>query len=101
MEPASAGLAKIFRDLLTRAPVEERPVLAWPMICGPGVAKMTRAVGFTNGLLRVDVADATWRAQLAELAPQYVAGFANLLGDVVTRIEFAVCDTSKEGRGER
>lgn len=100
MEPASTGLAKIFRDLLTRAPIEEQPVVAWPFICGPGVANMTRAVGFSAGVLRVEVADATWKAQLADLAPQYVAGFAKLLGDVVTRIEFTVDPKTKEERRE-
>lgn len=102
MQPASAGLEKIFRDLLARVPVNEQPVLAWPLICGPGVSKMTRAVGFGDGVLQVEVADLNWKIQLAELAPRYVASFAEMLGGVVARIDFVLAGAPvKEERKDR
>lgn len=90
MESASAGLAKIFRDVLARYPAAERPVIAWPAICGPAVAKRTRAVGFDGGVLRVEVPDKNWKSQLTDLAARYVAEFAQLLGPGVRLIQFVL-----------
>lgn len=88
MEPASTGLAKIFRDLLEHAPVHEIPVIAWPMVCGERVASRTRAMSFDQGILWVEVPDKPWKLQLMELAPQYVAALNTLGGERVTRVEF-------------
>jgi hypothetical protein len=47
-------------------------------------------VDFTQGILRVEVPDAGWRAELRELAPQYVAVISRYVGESVRRIEFVV-----------
>lgn len=89
MERVGTGLAKMARDLLRGAPADEVPLLAWPLVCGAAVAARTRALGCERGVLRVEVPDAAWRAQLADLAPQYVASFTQLVGSKrVERIEF-------------
>lgn len=94
MEPASTGLAKIFRDLLARYPADERPVIAWPAICGSAVAKRTRPLEFVDGVLRVEVPDKNWKFQLTDLAPRYVADFAQFLGPKVRFIQFVLPDDS-------
>jgi hypothetical protein len=89
MERVGTGLAKIAREILRGAPAGEVPLLAWPLVCGTAVAARTRAVGFQRGVLRVEVSDTAWRAQLVDLAPQYIASFARLLRNQrVERIEF-------------
>ncbi|HET8668781.1 MAG TPA: DUF721 domain-containing protein [Terriglobales bacterium] len=88
MEPAGTGLAKIFRDLLARVPANEAPALAWPVACGPTVARRTRVLDFHDGVLRVEVADRAWKTQLMDFAPRYVATLADLIGGKVQRIEF-------------
>lgn len=88
MEQVGSVLAKIFRDLLEHAPAHEVPIIAWPVVCGEQVANRTRAVVFAEGVLWVQVPDKDWKAQLMELAPQYVAALNTLKGDRVRRMEF-------------
>ena len=90
MNRASAGLENIIADALHRAPASESPLLAWPVACGSAVAERTRALSFSEGILRVEVADAGWRRELASLAPRYVALINKYSATQVKRIEFVV-----------
>ena len=90
MEPASSGLEKIVTDSVRRSPAEDAPALAWPMACGSAVADRTRALDFSGGILRVEVADKGWRTELQALAPQYLAVINRYTGNRVQRIEFVV-----------
>jgi Dna[CI] antecedent, DciA len=87
---ASAGLENIIVKALHRAPADENPLLAWPVACGSAVAERTRALGFADGILRVEVADAGWRRELADLAPRYLALVNKYSAISVKRIEFVV-----------
>jgi hypothetical protein len=44
---------------------------------------------FSHGVLRVEVPDAAWRAELQHLAPRYVAAL-NRYSKGVSRVEFVV-----------
>ena len=90
MDHARAGLHKIVVDALRKAPPADAPILAWPLACGQTVALRTRAVEYAAGVLRVEVPDAAWKRQLAELAPQYRAALNQALKSSVVRIEFVV-----------
>jgi hypothetical protein len=92
MEQAGAGLEKVVAGGLRRAPAGQGPVLAWPLACGHAVAVRTRAVDFDAGILRVEVADWGWRAELQALAPQYLAVINRYVAETVKRIEFVVLD---------
>jgi len=54
------------------------------------VAERTRAVAFSDGILRVEVADAGWRQELASLAQRYLAAINRYSATPVRRIEFVV-----------
>ena len=98
MNRASAGLEAIIAKAMHRAPTGESPLLAWPFACGSAVAERTRALSFGDGILRVEVADAGWRRELASLAPRYVALINKYSATSVTRIEFVVkAQTAKSG----
>ena len=88
MERARAGLEKIMNDALRRAPAGEAPVLAWPVVCGAAIAAKTRAVGFEEGRLQVEVPDAAWRNELLHFIPQYLSALNTMTGVRVERIEF-------------
>lgn len=88
MQPAREGLLKIVADALRRAPAEQAPLLAWPLVCGVKVAERTEATGFQDGVLNINVPDETWRAQLQSMAPQYLAGLERMIGKQVSRVEF-------------
>jgi len=87
---ASAGLETIIANALHCAPASESALLAWPVVCGSTVADRTRALSFSDGILRVEVADAGWRRELASLAPRYVAAINKYSATSVKRIEFVV-----------
>ena len=90
MEHAAAGLEKIVAEFLQRASSNEAQVLAWPLVCGSAVAERTRALGSGDGVLRVEVANATWKSELQSLAPQYLAAINRYAPGRVHKIEFVV-----------
>jgi hypothetical protein len=87
---ASSGLETIIAKALHRVPAGVSPLLAWPVACGSAVAERTQALGFSEGILRVEVTDAGWRRELANLAPRYVALINRYSAAPVKRIEFVV-----------
>ena len=102
MEQVGAGLEKIVTGSLRRAPAGQGPLQAWALACGQAVAARTRAIDFTQGILRVQVPDAGWRVELQALAPQYLAIINRYLAESVTRIEFVIPDrVAGEGAGAR
>ena len=90
MEHARTGLKKLIFEALRTAPPDEVAVLAWPLVCGAAVAGKSRAVAVRERALLIEVADAAWRSQLAELAPRYLASLNELTPGTVSRIEFVV-----------
>ena len=90
MERAATRLENIVARALHLAPPAESPLLAWPVVCGSAVAERTRAVAFSEGTLRVEVADRGWRQELSSLAPRYVAAMNRYSGVQVRRIDFVV-----------
>lgn len=92
MERATAGLQKIVADALQRTPAGQAPVLAWPLACGTAVAERTKVLEFKQGVLRVEVPDAGWRAELQALSPQYLAVMNRYTRESVRQIQFVVVD---------
>ena len=90
MEQAGAGLEKIVVGSLRRVPQGEAPLLAWPLVCGSVVAERTRAVEFTDNILRVEVPDTGWKREMQSLAPRYLAMLNRYAGQKVERIEFVI-----------
>ena len=90
MNRTAAGLETIIVKALRRGPARESALLDWPVACGSAVAERTRALSFSDGILRVEVADAGWRRELASLAPRYLALINNYSAVSVKRIEFVV-----------
>jgi hypothetical protein len=90
MEQAGAGLEKIMRGWLRHAPLDEAPLLAWPLVCGSVVAERTRALDFIGRVLRVEVPDAGWKREMQGLAPRYLAAVNGYAGQKVERIEFVI-----------
>ena len=90
MERAATCLETIVAKALHLAPAQESPLLAWQVSCGSAVAERTRAVAFSAGILRVEVADPGWRQELSSLAPRYLAAINRYSAVQVRRIEFVV-----------
>ena len=90
LEPARLGYHRIVADILRRAPAEDAARIAWQLVAGAQVAQRTNALSLEDGVLRVRVPDFTWRSQLADFVPQYLARLGSMLGDKVQRIEFVL-----------
>ncbi len=90
MERARSGLQKIMAEALRHTAAEDGPALAWPLVCGSAVAARTRVLGFADGVLRVEAQDETWRKQLLDFAPAYLASLNQLVRERIVRIEFTV-----------
>jgi Dna[CI] antecedent, DciA len=88
--PTGSSLDKIVSGALRHAAPEQTPVLAWPLACGSSVAARTRVLDFSDGVLRVQVADAGWKRELQSLAPRYVAMLNRYASRKVERVEFVV-----------
>ena len=93
VEQAGSGLEKIVVQSLRLAPRAEAPLMAWPVVCGSAVAERTRALGFSDGVLRVEVNGQRWKSELQALAPRYLAMINRYTTEPVLRIEFVVART--------
>ena len=93
LKPMSRALEvaeSVIARSLKRAPLGTSPVLAWPLVCGHSVATRTNPTKFENGILQIQVPDAGWRAELRNLASQYLAVINRYSAEPVQRIEFVI-----------
>jgi mannitol-1-phosphate/altronate dehydrogenase len=94
MEQVSNTLQRIIAQALQRLPAEELPAAAWDFAAGKAVAEKTRVLGCNlvcdssgeKQTLVVEVPDATWRAQLYAMTPQFLARLNQFIR--IERIEF-------------
>jgi hypothetical protein len=90
MQHASSTLKKIFAETLRQRGGDDTPLLAWPLACGAKVAEKTSAIGYADGLLTVEVPDATWQHQLQGLQQQYLSALLPISAQPVNAIKFVV-----------
>ena len=95
MQPANPTLKKIFADTLRRGGAVEAPPLAWPLACGAKVAEKTSAIGYADGVLTVEVPDATWQLQLEGFSRQYLSALRQISGQPVDAIKFVAKNPSE------
>jgi hypothetical protein len=95
MERVSNTLQRIMAEALRRLPPEQLPEAAWDFAAGKAVAEKTRVLGCNlcgeKQTLVVEVPDATWRAQLYAMTPQFLARLNPLIR--IERIEFKLAPT--------
>lgn len=101
MESVGTGLAKLAAEVLRGASAEEVPLLAWGLVCGKAVGSHARAVSFTCGVLRVEVADPAWRTELAEMEMRFLMALKHLIPSdandaQVQHIEFVLSQPVRE-----
>ena len=81
MEALDHVLARLYRRLgLEGELAGARAVEVWPRVVGPRVASHARAVGFQNGVLRVEVEGSAWMHELSFLKHQVLQAINRELG---------------------
>ena len=63
-------------------------VEAWPEIVGPRIARRTRAVGFHEGVLQVEVEGSSWAYELEFLKRRVLKELQRRLGMHVRELRF-------------
>jgi hypothetical protein len=81
---------RLLRDLgLERGLLGWRAVEEWSQIVGPRIAGRTRAVGFHDGTLRVEVEGSAWQYELGFLERRLIREIERRLGaPLVRRLQF-------------
>jgi predicted nucleic acid-binding Zn ribbon protein len=90
-----SSVATILPDLLKQLGLADaaagwKAVSEWPVVAGARVARVTRAVGFRDGTLHVEVEGSAWMHELGFLKREIVRNLNRHLGaDVVRDVRFA------------
>ncbi len=99
MESARETLQKIAAEIIRQSPPDRAPVVAWQFVCGKAVADRTEALSYADGTLVIRVADATWRAQLANMTPHYLDLLGRYTGQKIERLSFVLPGAATEEKG--
>ena len=67
---------------------EDRLAAAWPVACGKALAERGVIVGYTDGVVRVQVEDAAWLQQLMSMRRQLAREMSRIAGVRVSEIHF-------------
>jgi hypothetical protein len=73
---------------------EQLVFAVWRKVAGAGVVQSTAPLALDGQQLRIAVLDRTWKTQLEQIAPEYLARIGRLLGSpLVTRLLFEIDPT--------
>ena len=67
---------------------EDRLAAAWPVACGKALAERGVIVGYTDGVVRVQVEDSAWLQQLMSMRRQLAREMSRIAGVRVSEIHF-------------
>ncbi|HEY0161720.1 MAG TPA: DciA family protein [Edaphobacter sp.] len=70
--------------------VDDRLTMAWMVACGPAMAGKASVVGYDEGVVRVEVGEGAWVAELRNLSGHLEAELARISGVKVTKLHFIV-----------
>lgn len=101
MDSARGTLHKIIAETIRRLPPQEAVMTAWAFVCGAAVAERTKVLAYENGVLRVQVADAAWRAQLVSMRSQYINGLRTYTGQETEKIEFLLPEQAERWKAAK
>ncbi len=90
MRPLAAILPEVLRELkLDQAAAGWRAVADWPSIAGERIARRTRASGFRDGVLTIEVEGSAWMHELGFLERDLVRRVNQHLGaELVRKLRF-------------
>jgi hypothetical protein len=74
---------------------EDRLAAAWPVACGSATAEHGTFVGYSEGIVRVQVEDGVWLRQLLSMRGRLAAEMARIAGVRVSEIHFEMKRNNK------
>ena len=92
MEAISGVLSRVLRQMGLASELEGwRAVEEWPRLVGPRVSRHTRALGFHEGTLRVEVEGSAWMHELGFLKRDLIRRINHDLGtEFVRDVKFVI-----------
>jgi predicted nucleic acid-binding Zn ribbon protein len=67
---------------------EDRLAAAWPVVCGRAMGEHGAVMGYSDGIVRVQVEDRVWLRQLVSMRGQLAGEMARIAGVRVSDIHF-------------
>jgi predicted nucleic acid-binding Zn ribbon protein len=89
MLPAQDAMIRVMAEILRKAPPSpERASLAWRLVVGPAMARVTTVRLGGEGVLLVTAADAHWQKEVRRATRVILPRLAEMLGSgTVTRLD--------------
>ena len=69
---------------------EDRIAAAWTIVCGRSLASRGTVVGYSEGVVRVEVADGTWLHQMKSMETVLQNEIGRIAGVPITGINFQI-----------
>jgi predicted nucleic acid-binding Zn ribbon protein len=69
---------------------EDKIAAAWTIACGPSLARRGAVVGFSEGVINIEVADAMWLRQMKSMETELQKEISRIAGVPITGIHFEV-----------
>jgi len=88
MEPMRDVLRSSLSRSLRAVSHEDRLAAAWTVACGRAMAERGTVVRYSDGVVRVEVADAVWMQQMIALRGTLAREMSRIAGVQVDAIEF-------------
>ena len=88
MEPMRDVLRNSLSRSLRAVSHEDRLAAAWTVACGRAMAERGTVVGYSEGVVRIQVADAVWMQQMIALRGRLALEMSKIAGVQVDAIEF-------------
>jgi Dna[CI] antecedent DciA-like protein len=96
---AMEGMRDLLKGTLGRSLIglqaEDKLAAAWPVACGKALAERGTVVGFTDGMVHVEVTDGAWLRQMMSMQGQLAGEMGRIAGVPVRGIHFEVKDQKK------
>jgi predicted nucleic acid-binding Zn ribbon protein len=75
---------------------QDRLAAAWPVVCGRAIAERGTVVGYSDGVIWVQVEDGAWLRQLMSMRGQLIGEMAQVAGVRVSEIHFEMKRNDKQ-----
>jgi Dna[CI] antecedent, DciA len=75
---------------LSSLPQQDRLAMAWLVVCGRPLAGRGSVVGFSDGVVKIEVRDPAWLEEMRSMSGHLESELARVAGMKITKLHFIV-----------
>jgi len=90
MEKMRALLQNSLRRSFSALAEEDRLSMAWMILCGRVVGARSSVIGYSDGIVKIEVFDGTWLEEVRRMRDHLQRELARISGVPVTELHFIV-----------